>query len=206
MNPVPLPIEFIQGLPPAIAPTMEQVREMFPPMKAIKLSDKCVTQIERVKVLSELVKSHNDMSEATKDMVVNKFGERLERVLVNPVLATANEEEFRAVMAIKRIMDSNMIERMMTLDVFHKFFHRVRFSEMCADLMRRYPDMRFDVDDYISFIYNRSTNEIMIYGYSMPGYRFASARNTVRYDTNLNVVESLDETVEHDIATKWVNQ
>lgn len=206
MNPAPLPIEFIQGLPPAIAPTMEQVREMFPAMKAIQLSEICVKELDRCHMIAELVKARHDVSSDMKEMVVTKFGERIDQVLTNPNLATSSKEEFRAVMDIKRIMSSNMIERMMALDMLLKMMHNIKFSEMCADMMRRYPDMRFDVNDYIEFIYKKRTNEVMIYGYTMPGYRFASARSTVYYDTNLQVVDSLGDSVEHDLATKWVNE
>lgn len=205
MNPAPLPMEFITGLPPAIAPTLPQVAEMFPAMVPIKLGEACVSDLNKLKELSNMAKSTSDIPDQTIDLVVGKFGGQIDKVCTNPLLAVSSVDEWRAVMTVKRVMETDKMARMMESMVISKLFHQLRFSRMCDDLMSRYPDMRFDVDDYISFIYKKTTQEVMIFEYSIPDYRFATARPVVKYSPKLSVVSDHRETPEHDIAERWAH-
>lgn len=201
MQEAPLPVEFVTGLPATIAPSISQLIEMFPPMKPIKLSDKCIAQLEE---LTSIVKTLEKYDGLSSDMLssVLELGDTVQDVFSNPKLATLDMTTFDAALRVKRNMGGVGMEKHLLMELMSKCFARNKWRIVSLDLLSKYPDARFDVTDYVNLVHNKHTNEIMVYSYSLPGYRFKSARNVVRYN-KLGEVMSSDENPDEDEATAW---
>lgn len=229
----PLPVEYKAGLPALIAPTIEQVREMFPPLVPIKLSEDCVKFLRKVDEFAQMLSDKFDRNLDEKEQVmefVKKYGATTTDVMMNPQFAVSTQEEFDLLMRIKDHMRASqsgggmlggmlppelMLE--MRASMISGVLHQLNFPAMCKDLISRYATARFDVNDYTLFVYGRKTKEVMIYGYKMPDYRFHTSRHTVVYDSDLNIVDdgggnendygkAAEKTTGYQLAKEWAEE
>lgn len=197
----PLPIEYKTGLPALVAPTIEQVREMFPPLVPIQLSPSCVKFLEKIEEFTKILSDKFDRTEAERDLVaafVAKYGTTVTGVAVNPEFAMSTKDEYELFLRIKDHMSASMgigaalpPELMLSMrgSMISSIIHQLNFPAMCRDLISRYESARFDVNDYLLFVYGRKHKQVMVYGYKMPAYRFLTSRNSVIYDSDLNITD-----------------
>lgn len=228
----PLPIEYRTGLPALIAPTIEQVKEMFPPLVPIQLSPDCAKFLTKVDEFSEMLSDKFDRTMEEKERVmefVKKYGAKTTDVMLNPLFAVSSREEYDLLLRIKDHMRASqsggllggMLPPEIMLDlrakVLSSVLHQLNFPAMCRDLISRYETARFDVNDYTLFVYGRKPKQVMVYGYKMPDYRFQTSRHTVVYDSDLNIIddgggnendygEVAEKTTGYQLAKEWAEE